>query len=247
MSEEPSFFIGVDPSDPYAENKRPCARAILRPDLHCEFDYWQYARTGAAIVPPDKAQFPYILAVDGPQGLAGTPGQEMRVCDQCLGTAGKSPYDLPDIKDPYKRPYSGFVRGSIELFYSLHKSGFYLLGIQKAELLHTNLIEVYPGRAWLELFNHLEKLLEKKILEKKRSPEGRRQRYMLLSNQGVVFDPKHSFDKPPTHDELDAAMAAYIAFLFKHEKTHNYGRDPYEDASLGVLREGLIVQPSFYV
>lgn len=93
----------------------------------------------------------------------------------------------------------------------------------------------HPGSAWLVLAGHR--------LKKKGLLEGRRARYNLLLEQGIVFEQRYSIEKPPTHDQLDAALAAYIAYLFKNGKTSDYGRNPSEDASVGILREGLILQP----
>ena len=232
MSDRNLFFIGIDLSDPFARHKRPCTRAILGPDLRCTFDEWEYDITGFMLVPPAVVRFPYIVAIDGPQGLAGSPEQRMRLCEQQLRTAGKSPYDFPSEECPY----AGFIRGSVKLFYSLYRSGNYCLhGMRKTEKSKINLIEVYPGSAWPVLAGYR--------LKKKSLLEGRKARYDLLMRRGLTFAQEYSIEMPPTHDQLDAALAAYIAHLFKKRKTADYGRNPFEDASVGVLREGLIVQP----
>lgn len=234
MAKETLRFIGIDLADPFAKHERLCTRAILEPDLHCTFGDWIYDETGSAIVPPEILQLTYILAIDGPQGLAASPEQRMRACEQQLGVAGKSPYDLP----PIGHPYAGFVRGSVKLFYSLYKSGGgRLFGMQKSPS-SSNLIEVYPGSAWFVLADGCR-------LAKKRSLEGRKARYALLARQGLSFPQGYSLQTLPTHDQLDAAVAAYIAYLFKKGKTSSYGRNPFEDPSRNVLREGLIVQPAF--
>ena len=156
----------------------------------------------------------------------------MRLCEQELGVAGKSPYDSP----PIGQPYAGFVRGSVKLFYSLYRiRNFHLHGVQKAQKSEINLIEVYPGSAWPVLAGH--------HLKKNRLLEGRRTRYELLVRRGLTFAQRYSIEMLPTHDQLDAVVAAYIAYLFKSGKTCDYGEKPFEDANLGILREGLIVQP----
>ena len=232
MPEGILLFIGIDLSDPFAKHKRTCTRAILGADLYCTFDEWEYDLTGSTIVPPKVVHSPHIVAIDGPQGLASSLERRMRLCEQQLRAAGKSPYDFR----PKEQPYAGFVRGSVKLFYSLYKSrNFQLYGMQKTKLSTVNLIEVYPGSAWPVLAGYR--------LKKKSLLEGRRARYNLLLEHGMTFDQRYSIGKPPTHDQLDAAIAAYIAYLFKNRKTRNYGNNPLDDASLGVLREGLIVQP----
>jgi len=232
MSERISLFIGIDLSDPFAKHKRTCTRAVLGVDLHCTFDEWEYDSTGSTIVRPEVAQLPHIVAIDGPQGLAGAPDCRMRLCEQQLGAAGKSPYDFR----PIGQPYAGFVCGSVRLFYSLYKSiNFHLHGTHNVQSSETNLIEVYPGSAWPVLAGHR--------LPKKRLLEGRRVRYDLLVRRGLTFLQKYGIETPPNHDQLDAAVAAYIAYLFNNEETIDYGKDPFEDANVGVLREGLIVQP----
>jgi len=107
----------------------------------------------------------------------------------------------------------------------------------KTKQSEANLIEVYPGSAWSVLAGHR--------LKKKSLLDGRRARYDLLVRRGLTFAQGYSIERPPTHDQLDAAVAAYLAYLFKSGKTSDYGRNPFEDAGLGLLREGLIVQPAW--
>jgi hypothetical protein len=226
------MFIGIDLSDPFAKQKRRCTRAILGADLRCTLDEWEYSQTGSAIVPSEIAHLPHIVAMDGPQGLAGNPSQRMRLCEHQLGAAGKSPYDFR----PIGQPYAGFVRGSVELFHSLYKSrDFHLYGMEQTQGSDANLIEVYPGAAW--------PVLAKRLLKKKRLLEGRRARYGLMVRLGITFAQKYSIEMLPTHDQLDAAVAAYLAYLFKSGKTCDYGEKPFEDTNVGILREGLIIQP----
>lgn len=234
MVEEASLLIGIDLSDPFAKRQRPCTRAILWPDLQCKFDDWTYDETGFAIVPPDLTHLSHIVAIDGPQGLAGSQEQRMRLCEKQLGAASKSPYDFP----PIGRPYAGFICGLVKLFYSLHRSvNFCLHGMHRSQQSNANLIEVYPGSAWPVLAGGHR-------LEKKALFEGRKTRHELLVRQGLNFTERYRIESAPTHDQLDAAMAAYIAYLFRNGKTKDCGRKPYEDTSLSILREGLIVQPA---
>ena len=234
MFKETLFFIGIDLSDPFAKHQRSCTRAILGSDLRCAFDEWEYDATGSAIVPPELVHLPHIVAMDGPQGLAGSSERGMRLCEQQLGAAGKSSYAFR----PIGQPYAGFVRGSVGLFHSLCRSGdFHLHGVEQTQESNTNLIEVYPGAAW--------PVLARQRLKNKRLLEGRRLRYGLMVRLGIIFAQRYSIEMLPTHDQLDAAMAAYIAYLFKNGKTSDYGENPFEDAAAETLREGLIVQPVF--
>lgn len=224
------IYIGIDLTDPYAKHKRACARAILGADLHCIFDEWEYSQTGSAMVPSQLERSTYIVAIDGPQGLAKLPEAKMRICERQLHVAGKSPF----IFRPLGQPYAGFILGSVELFYSLYRSAaFQIYGIYTK--LEANIIEVYPGAIWPVLAGQL--LKNKKLLE------GRKARYDLLIKLGLSFHQQYSAEKPPNHDQLDAAVAAYIAYLFKCGKTRDYGEKSFEDSSLKILREGIIVQP----
>jgi len=231
MSNKRSIFIGIDLSDPFAKRGRPCTRATIRSNLNCIFDEWEYDLTGNQIVPDNILPIQFLVAIDGPQGLAGNPECTMRLSERQLGTAGKSPYAFR----PIGQPYAGFVQGSVKLFYSLSKSQRFQLYGLKNEKVDTNLIEVYPGAAWPVISGH--RLQNKKLLA------GRQSRYELLMRMGIKFSPKYTIEVPPTHDQLDAAIAAYVAYLFTIGKTMECGQDPFEDERLGVLREGLIIQP----
>jgi len=223
-------FVGIDLTDPFSKCQRRCTRAILKADLSCTFDKWTYARTGSAIVPSQLVHLPYIVAIDGPQGLAGSAGAKMRICERQLRAAGKSSYTFR----PIGQPYAGFVRGSVELFYSLYRSAtFRIHGMDQEP--EANLIEVYPGAAWPVLADQT--LRDKKLLE------GRKDRHDLLARLGITFTHKQGIEMPPTHDQLDAVLAAYIAYLFSIGKTNDHGEKPFEDTSTKILREGLIVQP----
>ncbi len=225
------IFIGIDLSDPFAKRKRPCTRATIGTNLNCIFDEWEYAPTGNQIVPDKIPPRQFVIAIDGPQGLASNPERTMRLGERILGTAGKSPYVFRSIG----QPYAGFVQGSVKLFYSLYKSQrFQLYGLED-EKIGANLIEVYTGAAWPIIAGH--RLRKKKLLAE------RQFRYELLMRIGIKFSPEYTIKVPTTHDQLDAAIAAYIAYLFTIVKTTACGQNPFEDERFGVLREGLIVQP----
>ncbi len=80
-------------------------------------------------------------------------------------------------------------------------------------------------------------------LKKKRLLESRRARYGLTGRLGITFIQRYSIKMLPTHDQFYAAVAACLAYLFKSRKTCDYGGELFEDTNLGILREGLIVQP----
>lgn len=223
------YFIGIDLTDPFARNKRPCDRAILDNELKCLFDRWDYEPGGDQIIPESIIHEKCILAIDGPQGLAGNEEDNMRLSEHELRTAGKSPYTFP----VQGKPYAGFIKGSVQLFFQLDKSGrFHLFGFGN-DRGYTNLIEVYPGAAWPVLAGH--RLPNKKLVI------GRQSRYELLKQLGLKFDLDDTV--LPTHDQLDAAVAAYTAYLFFIRKATEHGLPPFEDKAAGVIREGFILQP----
>lgn len=222
----------MDLTDPYAKRTRPSTRAILTPDLSCTFDEWKYNESGTGLIPMVHNTHS-VLAIDGCQGLAGNPERTMRACEMELGTAGKSAYEFPLAG----RPYAGFVRGSVKLFYALHSSGdFRLYGVLGIGRSQANLIEIYPGAAWRILNS-------RQWPPKKTTICGIRVRLGLLIRYGLTF-PALRPDTLPTHDELDAAVAAYIAYLFVNGQTMDFGEPPFEDIEDKVMREGFIVQPS---
>jgi len=227
MNNEELVFFGIDLSI-----ARPSARAALNTNFVCTFDEWQYNNTADGIIPKENISQRSILAIDGPQGLAGLPEDAMRKSDRLLGAAGKSPYDFP-MKG---KPYAGFVRGSVVLFYSIYRSHhFHVNGMTETERFYHTVIEVYPGAAWRVLNNGI-------WLSKKRSKSGREERFNLLKKLGLTF-PQFVSPDLPTHDQLDAAVAAYTGYLFANNRTVIHGDYPSEDLKNEVLREGFIVQP----
>ena len=113
--------------------------------------------------------------------------------------------------------------------------GFHLHGMQGVKEADANLIEVYPGSAL--------PVLAGCRLRKKNTLDGREDCYDSLAEHGLAFAQSYSIEKPPTHDQLDATIAAYIGYLFKSGNSLDYGKRPVEDTELTVLQEGLIVQP----
>ena len=224
-----TVFIGLDPADPYAKKLRPWDYAVLDLSLECIFGQWTYNKNGEGILPECAVDRPFVLAVDGPQGLAGEKGAKVRECERELRTPGRTPYTFPQLGEPY----AGFITGSVELFYHLVMSGnsFQLYGLKNKPASVGQLIEVFPGAAW--------RALAQRQLPSKRSEGGRISRTDLLQRLGVDL-PTHPL---PTHDQLDAAIAAYTAYQFSRGNAVIHGSPPKEDSDLQVLREGFIVQP----
>ena len=223
------YFVGIDLTDPTVVAPRACDVAVLDPNLGCTFSQWDYQQDGLGIVPDAALGRSFVLAIDGPQGLAGEPDATVRESEKAVNAPARTPYDLPSNG----RPYAGFVAGSARLFHALATSGsrFRLLGLGDAPLRDANLMEVFPGAAWRSLGGT--------TLPAKRSLEGRRQRFALLAAEGMEL-PEGEL---PTDDQLDAAMAAWTAYCLSAGRARLEGRAPRLDAATGVIREGYIVQP----
>jgi len=153
----------------------------------------------------------------------------VRESERIVAAPGRTPYDYPQEG----KPYSGFIRGSVELFYRLVTSGsrFRLLGMDDVPPSDANLMEVYPGGAW--------KVVSPQPLPPKRTVDGREARRELLESLGLTFE---SADLP-TDDQLDAAMAAWVAYSFDEGRAQVVGYAPEIDASAAAVREGYVVQP----
>ncbi len=223
------YYVGLDLTDPFAQRKRPCDVAVLGPELDCTFDKWNYKADGSGIVPSRALGRSFILAIDGPQGLAGAPDAKVRESERLVNAPGRTPYGLPEEG----KPYSGFIRGSFELFYRLVTSGsrFRLLGMEDVPPADANLIEVFPGGAW--------KVISGTPLPAKRTVDGRQARRELLESLDVSFPS----DDLPTDDQLDAAMAAWVAYSMHQGHAKIEGLPPDLDAAAGAVREGYVVQP----
>ena len=221
--------MGLDLSDPTAKRPRPAAVAVLDPELLCSFWQWPYQEAGSGILPPPALARPFILAIDGPQGLAAREEALMRESERTVNAPGHSPYTLPE-----SGPYAGFIAGSVRLFHGLVTSGsrFRLLGMEGVAPGETNLIEVFPGGGWRVLAGS-------RRWARKESLQGRRQRVAALEEQGVRF-PEGPL---PTDDQLDAAMAAWSAYCFDMGWAEVCGTAPWVDPECKVLREGYVVQP----
>ena len=94
------------------------------------------------------------------------------------------------------------------------------------------MIEVFPGGAW--------RIAAEAPLPAKRLVDGRKARLDLLQSLGLRFES----DELPTVDQLDAAMAAWVAYCFDLGESRAEGPAPELDGAAGVVREGYIVQPA---
>ena len=224
-------FIGLDLSDPTAAQKRPCDYAVLDTDLTCTFGQWDYREDASHIIPDRAIGRSFILAIDGPQGLAGSPDAPMRQSERRVNAPGRTPYTLP----PDGKPYSGLIAGSVRLFHRLVESGsrFRLLGLDGTPASNATLVEVFPGGAWKVVSNGTQ-------LPSKRTLEGRRTRTGLLAGLGVQLPSGDT----PTNDQLDAAMAAWTAYKLWMGEAVIEGEGPRWDAEARVIREGYVVQPA---
>jgi hypothetical protein len=223
------YYVGLDLTDPYAGKKRPCDVAVLGPELDCTFAKWNYQEDGAGIIPGRALGRSFIMAVDGPQGLAGAPDATVRESERLVNAPGRTPYNLPEPGPPY----AGFIKGSVLLFYRLVTSGsrFRLLGLDDVPASDANLLEVYPGGAW--------KIVSDQPLPPKRTVDGRSARVDVLKSLGITF----ASDDLPTDDQLDAALAAWTAFSFDQGRAKIEGLSPEMDHDAGAVREGFVVHP----
>lgn len=224
-------FIGLDLTDPTAEQKRPCDYAVIDTDLVCTFGQWDYREDASHIIPDRAIGRTFTLAIDGPQGLAGSPDAAMRESERRVNAPGRTPFILP----PDGRPYAGLIAGSVRLFRRLVESGsrFRLLGLDGTPASDATLIEVFPGGGWRVVSG-------KAQLPAKRTLDGRRARTDLITGLGVQLPS----DDTPTDDQLDAAMAAWTAYKLWVGEADIEGEGPRFDAETGVIREGYVVQPS---
>ena len=226
------YFIGLDITDLSNDTPRPSDGAVLDADLRCEFFVWDSGKGDSGIIPPAVAGHRFLLAIDGPQGLAGWEGAKSRKSEHAVGgTPGHTRYEMPV---PGSTPYAGLIRGSVKLFSRLIRPSqpFRLLGLDGVSDDEATLMEVYPHAGWSALADSMP-------LPNKTTRAGRQARHDLLSAQGVQF-PDSGL---PTHDQLDAAMAAWTAYRFATGHATKEGAAPWLDPEHGVIREGYIVQP----
>jgi NAD(P) transhydrogenase len=218
-----AWFVGIDLTDPFARTSRPVTLALMDRWRRVRFVTWTYDPTGERMIPEHVAAEGFVVAIDGPQGLAAR-GRAMRQAERVLRAPGKSGEALAGAG----KPYAGFIRGSVELFGALRKSGLGLLGEAPWET--TALLEVYPGDTWPKWAGRRP--------PKKSLPAGRRARYDILREHGLELPVGCD---AVTHDQLDAAAAALLAYLWATGNAREFGDPPLWDAETGCIREGIIV------
>lgn len=227
-------YLGVDLSSRYARVPRPNDACELVPNgdgmLHALFWQWSWPAGDLASDPGpllERIRAARAVMIDGPQGLARA-GAAVRESEQLCATAGKTGDRLPDLT----RPYSGFLRSSVELYAALHARGVPVSVAGAPGGVH----EFYPGGAWPRLAG--------RRLARKTSLEGRRQRTTLLRSFGVRFD---SGSKPLSHDRNDACLGALLAAAADGGvaglQVERVGPALWLDVR-GILREGPIVMPA---
>ncbi|MEJ2344789.1 MAG: DUF429 domain-containing protein [Gammaproteobacteria bacterium] len=227
-------YLGVDLSSRYARVPRPndACELVSNGDgtLHALFWQWRWpAGDLASNLGPllERIHGARLVMIDGPQGLA-RPGAAVRESERLCATPGRTGDRLPDLT----RPYSGFLRSSIELYAALHGRGVPLSVVGAAGGVH----EFYPGGAWPRLAG--------RRLSRKTSEAGRRQRTALLRRFGVHLDPT---GEPLSHDRLDACLGAVLAAAADGAiaglQVAPVGCALWRDDG-GILREGPIVMPA---
>lgn len=203
---------------------------MLDERLRCTFARWDYRRDATGLLPDGVGQHTFVLAIDGPMGFAADPVATCREAERVVAVPGRTPFRAP----PLGKPYAGFIAGSVRLFYSLATlpGPFRLLGLDGIADSDVNVLEVFPGACW--------RLVAGPGLPKKQTVAGRQARVALLRGLGVRV-PKGAL---PAHDQLDAAMAAWVAYRFSRGETRSAGVAPFVDRRARVLREGFIVLPA---
>jgi predicted RNase H-like nuclease len=242
-----TVFIGIDTT----AGSRPMTVAVLDGDLNI-LDL--SSNSASEIVDIIDAYPQATCGIDAPimpnRGLLADPAyrtrvdlsptqsnyQEYRVCEFELRRRGMYIYHTPS--DAERVPQ--WIAASWELYNRLRALGF-------VDYPHTGsrrLFEIYPHGAFTTLL--------KKRPYRKTSIEGRIQRQLLLYHEGVeIPDPlfvlqswtPHQFltgsldmERIHTHDELDALVAAYTAYLLNCEPQHT--------VVVGDERDGQIVLPT---
>jgi hypothetical protein len=246
--ESDTVFIGLDPT----AGKRPMNYAVLDLGL-------RPVDSGAGsldeVLAAVQGYTASIVAVDAPQspngGLMADPAYratlnprpngrayaQYKVCEYELRHRGIGLYSTPAEVEAAP----AWMQMGFQLYAALRAAGFerYRPGSAATR----QVFEVHPHAAYTVLLGHLP--LRKDTLE------GRLQRQMLLYRQGVrlpdpmdaleELTPHHllagTIDLPDllTHDELDAAVGAYTAFLA--------GTAPERVTAVGDEQEGQIIVP----
>ncbi|MFN7133174.1 MAG: DUF429 domain-containing protein, partial [Myxococcales bacterium] len=215
-----------DLADPSHVGAYPVVVAVMDRHRRMRFGTWTYNEDGQGLIPGDIQRDGYMLAINGPQGLP-RPGALKRLCEEHLQELSPR-----SAKGGLRGHLEASPDGSVKLFSVLRKElnrcGLHVLGEGPQE--RCALIEVDPDHLYMRL---LGKMPAKKITQ-----QGRRQRYDLLRGLGIEL-PLDA--QAITHDQLDAAAAAYGAYLWATGQARRVGEAPFWDEAAGVLREGWII------
>ena len=198
----------------------------------CTFGQWDYREDASHIIPDRAIGRSFTLAIDGPQGLAGSPDATMRHSERRVNAPGRTPYTLPADG----KPYSGLIVGSVRLFHRLVESGsrFRLLGLDGTPASNATLIEVFPGGGWKVVSNGTK-------LPSKRTLDGRRARTELLNALGVQLPSEDTPDQRPV-GRGDGSVDGIQAM--DGRGGHRGRRAAPRTPEAGVIREGYVVQPA---
>ncbi len=220
------WFVGIDLADPARAGAYPVVVAVMDRHKRIRFGTWTYNEEGQGLIPGDIQPDGYVLAINGPQGLP-RPGAKKRICEELLLELAPRA-----AKGGLRGHIAASPEGSVKLFSTLRKElnrcGLQVLGEGPPD--RAALIEVDPDHLYMKLLG--------KSPAKKTTAQGRRQRYDLLRGLGIEL-PMDA--QAITHDQLDAAAAAYGAYIWATGQAQRIGEKPYWDAEAGVLREGWII------
>ena len=246
--ESDTVFIGIDPT----AGKRPMNYAVVDIDLQLLAS----ESGGLDEVLAAALRYPSaVVAVDAPQSLNGglmasdayratlqpppSAGHwgGFKVCEYQLKRRGIGLYSTPT--DPAAAP--AWMKMGFKLFEALRAAGFE--GYRPGSAAPLQLMEVHPHASYAVLLGRLP--LDKKLLE------GRLQRQMLLYRRRMpVRDPMDTLEELTphrlldgqvewpglhTHDELDALIASYTAYVAGHS--------PEQVTAVGDAGEGQIIVP----
>ena len=212
------WALGMDLTGISSLEPRPVTVAAMDRWRRVRFRTWTFEPGGDKLVPEEIASEGFVLAVGGPQGVAPA-GEAARACDRELAEQAKTSRTRLSPPDG---------KASLALFSALRGGGLGLLGEAPHDA--TSVLEVNP-----------EDLFRKwggARLPKKSLPAGRRTRFDILRGLGLELPVGGD---AITYDQLDAAAAAYAAYLWATGQAKTFGEQPELDPKTGRLLEGLIV------
>jgi predicted nuclease with RNAse H fold len=245
-----TVYIGIDPT----AGRRPMDYAILDRDLHLiERGLGKLEKVLDVV----KAYPSAMVAVDAPQspnsGLMATETRrkdyglpihtatwtDYKVCEYELRKRGIRLYHTPGEAAAAPK----WMQLGFSLYAALRAEGYQMLR-PNADASHSRwMLEVHPHASYTVLLGH--------VPLRKDSLEGRLQRQLLLYREGLnIPDPMDAFEEITrhhllegtltlpglfTHDELDALVSAYTAFIA--------ARHPESITFVGDATEGQIVVP----